>query len=174
MSSVAGHADLSAAARLFGRLLVRELDTETLEELSRPAVRASLRELGIECPSASLEELAAQYCARFVHPRIGYPPVQSLWTTGQYDGAAALAVRAIADASAREPAPGARNAAPDHIGCILLLWAELVHERPELAERLRRDHLQWAQQALAETARDDDFFGSIATATIELLRRLTE
>lgn len=94
--------------------------------------------------------------------------------TGQYDGAAAVAVRAIAKAAALESAPGARGAAPDHIGCILILWAELVHERPDLAERLRREHLSWAPRALAATARDNEFCGSVAAATIELVQRLAE
>ncbi|HEX5050504.1 MAG TPA: molecular chaperone TorD family protein [Planctomycetota bacterium] len=174
MSPAGAHAELVPAARLFGRLLVRELDAPTIAELHGAGVAAALREVGVEPPRATIDELAAAYAARFLHPARARPPVQSLWVTGHYDGDAAVAVRGIAKAAGRELAEGARGAAPDHLGCILLLWSELVHERPELAERLRRDHLTWAPAALAAVVGTADFYGLVASAAARLVQRLCE
>jgi len=98
--------------------------------------------------------------------------VQSLWQGGQYDGDPAVAVRAIAAAAARELAPGSRGAAPDHLGCILTLWADLVEERPELAARLQQDHLAWAPPALAHARTAGGFYSSVAAASAEFVREL--
>ena len=166
--------DLTAAARLFARLLVRELDGATLTELQRPDVIDALRELGIELPaSEELAALAHRYFELFLHPDGSLPPVQSLWRDGQYGGDAAAGVRKIADASGLELAVGARGAAPDHLGCILMLWAELVCERPELAELLVTHHLAWAPGALRHAAQQPDFYGAVCRAIIALVRDLT-
>jgi TorA maturation chaperone TorD len=167
-------AALAPATRLLGRLLVRELDAATLADLQAPATAAALRELGIPVPDAAeLEPLAARYCALFLHPAGGLPPVQSLWLEGQYDGKAAGAVRALAAASGWQLAAGARGAPPDHLGCILMLWAELVPERPELAARLRADHMAWAEGALRDASRTDGFYGALARATTLLVQAIS-
>lgn len=162
------------AAALLGRLLVRELDAETLADLRAPEVASALRDLGIEPPAqADLGALAADYFACFLHPAGTLPPVQSLWQGGQYDGDAAVAVRAIAAASGRELAAGARAAAPDHLGCILSLWADLSEERPQLAARLQRDHLAWGIAALAPVSQTAGFYAAVARSASALLRELT-
>jgi TorA maturation chaperone TorD len=165
---------LVPAARLLGRLLVRELDDATLVELTEPAIAAALADLGIHLPAASaLPQLAADYFDLFVRPASGLPPVQSLWREGQYDGQAAIAVRAIAAAAGRELAEGARGAPPDHLGCILLLWAELCDERPELAVRLAQDHMAWGERALQAAAALTGFHADVARVTVGLLREIT-
>lgn len=167
-------AALAPAARLFGRLLVRELDVATLRELQQDDVRRSLLALGVPLPAErDLEALAAEYCEHLLLPQGERPPVQSLWTEGRYDGDAALAVRTIAAAAARELAPGARGAAPDHAGAVLLLWADLVVERPELADRLRRDHVAWIAPALAGLAQRPGFYGAVARAVRTFAGTLT-
>jgi TorA maturation chaperone TorD len=174
---------LAPAARLFGRLLVRELDRDTLAELREPAVREALVACGIDVPAeAELEPLAERYCAWFLHPAGAPPPVQSLWLHGQFDGDAAQAVRAIAAAAGREQAPGARGAPPDQAGCILLLWADLVGDDPvgeraaaaaaALAARLARDHLGWIRQALLPIAEDPGFYGAVARGASALVEEL--
>lgn len=174
MTEAIPDSELVPAARLLGRLLVRELDADTVRELQHPAVAAALGEVGIPRPEgADLEALALEYFERFLHPAAGLPPVQSLWHGGQYDGEPAVAVRAIAAAAARELAPGARGAAPDHLGCILLLWAELVEARPELALRLQRDHLAWAIRALGPVQAAGGFYGAVAAAAVALIGALT-
>ncbi len=173
MSDAVPDAELAPAARLLGRLLVRELDADTVQELQQPALRGALAEAGVPVPElAAIEALATEYCERFLHPAAGLPPVQSLWQGGQYDGDPAVAVRAIAAAAARELAPGARGAAPDHLGCILLLWADLIETRPELARRLQRDHFAWATRALAPVQAAGGFYGAVAAATVGFVGEL--
>lgn len=165
--------DLTAAARLFGRLLVRELDRDTLSELSSDDIQAALASLSINLPNeAQLAELGNRYFDLFLHPAGSMPPVQSLWRDGQYDAEPAVGIRKIAAAANRELATGARSAPPDHIGCILLLWAELHSERPELAQLLLTHHLAWVEPALQHACADQGFYGAISRATIALVREM--
>lgn len=174
MSDAPSDVALAPVARLLGRLLVRELDADTIVELRQPALAAALDEVGLPVPElAAAEALATEYFERFLHPAAGLPPVQSLWQEGRYDGEPALAIRAIAAAAAYELAPGARGAAPDHLGCILLLWADLVEVRPELARRLQRDHLSWVVRALAPVQAAGGFYGAVAVATTGFVGTLT-
>jgi TorA maturation chaperone TorD len=173
LGDVPANADLAAAARLFGRLLVKELDAATLTELRAPDIQAALTALGIELPSDEQRaELGNRYFDLFLHPEGALPPVQSLWRDGQYDGNHAVGVRKIADAANRELATGARSAAPDHLGCILLLWAELQTERPELAKLLTTHHFAWAELALQHATIDEGFYGAVSRATVSLVREL--
>ena len=79
--------------------------------------------------------------------------MQSLWRNGQYDGDPAAGVRRIAEAANLELTERARGAAPDHLGCVLLLWAELHEARPEFARLLVEHHLPWAELVSATHAR---------------------
>jgi len=173
VSTAEGIADLVPAARLFGRLLVRELDADDLSSLRQEEVAAALLDLGVTPPDPAAEpDLAAEYCALFLHPEGALPPVQSLWTEGRYDGDAAVRVRSIAAAAGLSPSPG--GAPPDHLGCILVLWAELVDAREDLATLLARDHLAWAATALAPAVRRGGFYGEVARAVVELTQVLAE
>jgi TorA maturation chaperone TorD len=166
---------LAPAARLLGRLLVRELDAATVAELAQPEIAAALAELGIALPTPDqLDALAHEYFTLLLHPTEGRPPVQSLWLQDRYDGDAAASVRTIARAAARELAPGARSAPPDHLGCVLLLWAELVDERPELAAHLARDHFAWSERALHALAETPTFYGAVARGAIAFVRAVRE
>ncbi|MFK7741513.1 MAG: molecular chaperone [Planctomycetota bacterium] len=168
---------LAATARLFGRLLVRELDAQTLEELQQSDVRNALAEVGIDVPQAEqLDELAHDWLSCFLHPESMTPPVHSLYRHGSYDGDAAAAVRGIASTAGLEQAAGARNAAPDHIGSILVLWAELTEQRPDLARLLAEQHTEWAEAALQPAIAEPDraFYASVARATCELLPAIRE
>ena len=59
---------LTAAARLFGRLLLRELDAATLEELRQDDVRLALAELDVAVPGdAELPALGQRFFELFLH-----------------------------------------------------------------------------------------------------------
>lgn len=166
MRAVSDVRALAPAARLLARLLLKELDAATLAELARPELAAALAELGLALPAETeLAELGAEYCAAFLHPNDALPPIRSLWSEGRYDGDAAQAVRALARASGRVLAAGARGAPPDHLGCLLALWADLAEEEPEFAAQLAREHLAFAPRALAHLARRTGFYGALAAAT---------
>jgi len=163
-------ASLAPVARLLGRLLVRELDAETLAEWRDPGVAAGLASIGIELPEESrLVDLEAEWFAAFLHPARHLPPVQSLWESGQYDGDAKLAVEGIARAAGLELSDGARGAPPDQLGCLLLLWADLSERDPALAGLLCRAHISWVPRALEPVARDGGFYAAVASAAIELV-----
>jgi len=173
MSAASDDVALAPVARLLGRLLVRELDADTAAELRQPEVREALQAVGITPPGDDvLEALEARYFDLFLHPPRGLPPVQSLWLRGEYDADPAAAVRAIAAAAALEVGTGARGAAPDQIGCILCLWAELVGGRPELAARLQQNHLAWAERALTDACAAGGFYGAVARAAVALVKDL--
>ena len=164
---------LTAAARLFGRLLLRELDAATLEELRQDDVRLALAELDVAVPEdAALPALGQRFFELFLHPDGALPPVQSLWHNGQYDGDPAAGVRRIAEAANLSMTDNARGAAPDHLGCVLLLWAELREPRPELATLLVQHHLAWTEPALQHTLADDGFYGAVCRATLRFVREL--
>ena len=104
---------LTAAARLFGRLLLREFDTATLEELRQDDVRLALAELDVAEPGdAELPALGQRFFELFLHPDGALPPVQSLWHNGQYDGDPAAGVRRVAEAANLSMTDNARGAAP--------------------------------------------------------------
>lgn len=171
---VDAHAALATTARLFGRLLVRELDAATLSELGAAPIRDALAAVGVDLPSPDqLDQLAHEWLHAFLHPENGLPPVHSLYRDGNFDGDPAVAVRKIAKAAGLELAEGARNAAPDHLGCLLLLWADLVTDHPELARLVAEEHLGFADRALAPAIQGDSaFYAAVASAGLDLVRQI--
>ena len=173
MSDEASTWQLAAAARLFGRVLLRELDAATLAELRDPDVADALSALEVAVPhDDELPSLGQRYFELFLHPEAALPPVQSLWRNGQYDCDPAAGVRRIAEAANLELTDRARGAAPDHLGCVLLLWAELHEARPELARLLVEHHLPWAELALQHTLADRGFYGAACRAILSFVREL--
>ena len=166
--------ELRASAQLFSRLLLEEPGAELLQDLNRPAVREALAAVGIEVPAPSESEmLAADFCAHFLYPEGGAPPIQSLWTEGEYEGAPARVVRELATHAGFEfDREVARGAAPDHLGSILWLWSEVVETAPEVARRIEEQHLGWCERALAHVARSDGFYGQVARATTAFVESL--
>ena len=163
---------LNACARLFARLLLFELDRAGWEELRGPELREALAGLGVPWPErfgrGEADRLAVHFLECFLRPETGGPPVQSLWTEGTYEGRAAVAVRKLAEAAGIDFDRGAaRGASHDHLGSILLLWAEVdsaaragtaapgpagAEVCREVAARLERDHLRWALEPLGQVA----------------------
>jgi len=175
-------AALAHAARLFGDLLLFELDADGLARLQAPELRAALEGLGVEVPgfdattpegARSLEELAAAFYAALLSPTGGAPPIASLWLEGRYEGEAAARVADLAALAGIDfDGVAARSAPIDHLGSILILWAEAAGRAPEVADVLASDHLAWAGRPLARIAAGDGFYASLAAATRELVEAL--
>lgn len=167
---------LRATARLFARLLLRELDASLLEHLRLPEVEAALGRLGIVLPDSdrvTLDALAADYFDHFVNPREQAPLIQSLHEGGAYEGDAARAVREIAAAAGVEfDAGAARAVPPDHLGCELLLWDALAARDPEAATEFARRHLAWAVAPLCRNAEGTGFYSGLRAALAALLTEL--
>ena len=168
--------EFGAVARLFGRLLLFEIDERMRSELTQPEVAAALLELGVDTDvlnGADLDALACEYLEIFVQPEEGGPLVQSLWTEGSYEGEAAVAIRKLAEVGAVEfDRDAARGASHDHLGSILWLWAELRLETPELAQHLVQQHLTWAGTPLRRIAEGEGFYAKLADAVLRFLRDL--
>lgn len=169
-------------ARLFGRLLLRELDRPTLVELQAPAISAALSATGIEVPDvdvesadceSALEELGAQFFSQILHPAGRGPLVHSLYREGKYDGDAAADVRKIAKGAGLELADGARGAAPDHLGCLLTLWAELRDRDAEFAQKFAVTHLVWVARSPA-AAGGPGFYGAVLRAVADLCDEIVD
>ncbi|MEM7204173.1 MAG: molecular chaperone TorD family protein [Planctomycetota bacterium] len=162
--------ELIAAARLVARLLLRELDAPTLQELRDPPIAAALAGVGIALPSDDeLEALQAEFVDLFLHPARGAPPIASLWVDGQYEGDRAVALRSVATALGFELDPvGAGGAPADHLGCLLLLWCEAAIHDPTGADHFARAHLDWVPRALAAINGDPGFYGSVGRAATAL------
>ena len=103
MSSTIQHR-LAPVARLFGQLLLQEIDEERRLELTALPLAEALAELGLRvdllAADVDLQELAADFLEVFVKPPTGGPLVQSLWTQGSYEGNAAAAVRGLSSMTA--------------------------------------------------------------------------
>ena len=168
--------DLAAVARLFGRLLLRELDEPLRATLVEEPLAGALSACGLDVGrlhGADLDGLAAEYLERFVRPATGGPLVQSLWTQGTYEGDAAVAARKLAEAAALDfDKEAARGAPVDHLGSLLLLWATSLERQPEVARRIEEEHLAWAVAPLERLAGEDGFYGSLAGAVANLVRSL--
>ena len=145
---------LVALTRWVGETLLRELDGDALAALRAVPVAEALAAHGLELPAeaeedAWLDERAADFHDLFLSPT-GAPLVQSLWQEGRYEGGAAGRVRQLAESLGLSlDAEAARGAAPDHLGCILLLWAEARGRAPEPTRGSARATLRSA----ADTAR---------------------
>lgn len=175
-------AALAHAARLFGDLLLFELDADGLARLQAPELRAALEGLGVEVPTIevataggarALEELAAAFYTALLSPTGGAPPIASLWLEGRYEGEAAARVADLAALAGIDfDSVAARSAPIDHLGSILILWAEAAARAPEVADVLAADHLAWAERPLTRIAAGEGFYPSLAAAALELVDTL--
>ncbi|MEM1448501.1 MAG: molecular chaperone TorD family protein [Planctomycetota bacterium] len=169
---------LAAVARLFGDLLLAELDETRLQGLLEPRARVALAALGIDVPEVrdgGLDELAADYHAAFLQPRGGgAPPVGSLWTEGRYEGALTVRLRELAKSAALEVDPDAvRDAPVDHLGNVLHLWAACIDRAPWVSNELAAEHLAWADAPLARVEDAGGFYGGLAGALRAFLNELS-
>ena len=168
---------LVALTRWVGETLLRELDAGALAGLREASVATALAAHGLELPSeadegAWLDERAADFHDLFLSPT-GAPLVQSLWQEGRYEGGAAAWVRQLAESLGLSlDREAARGAAPDHLGCILLLWSEARGRAPEHEQALVQDHLRWALAPLERLQARGGFYGALARLTAELVEEL--
>ncbi|GIW79014.1 MAG: hypothetical protein KatS3mg105_0821 [Gemmatales bacterium] len=164
-------------AELFGRLLLQEIDAQLLRELRHDEVSKALADVGLflpDLPTAELlDELAAEYCSCFLGPADPVPLIQSVWEGGSYESGPAAAIRQIATQTGIEfDREAARSAPADHLGCILLLWAELVESCSEHAGYLVQHHFAWARRPLQLVARRGGFYGQLCAAVDDLLEHI--
>ena len=165
-------ASARATAQLIGRLLVNELDSKTRAALQQPDTAEALLAAGLDVSSIPpQDELDAQFLDTFLIPKQGGPLVQSLWAEGNYEGQSAVAIRKLAEAAGAEfNKSAARGAAHDHLGCILLLWAEVKESMPEIAQQIAAEHLEWSLEPLDRISKSTGFYPDLAGITAAFIR----
>jgi len=167
-------ATLQAVAELVGRLLLKEVDAELLEQMADPKLAEVFNDMGVDFPTSAnesswLEERGADYHDLFLRPETG-PLVQSLWTQGRYEGDSTVRVRQLAQTAGVEfQRAAARGAAPDHLGCLLLLWARTDGRVQVVADELTGAHLRWAEIPLQRIQTSGGFYGAVATLALTLI-----
>ena len=159
----------AAVYRLLARIWRRELDEQTLAELASGPLRDAFRAAGGSPPETTeageLDALAIDYCRVFLGPASHLPPYQSVWSEGQFQGAAVASLQRYV-----ELFPAGRwdsVAMLDHLGIELEIMACLLEQLTsvsawpdepseefetamlEIARSFFRDHLSWPQPLCA-------------------------
>ncbi len=100
-------------------LWLRELTAERVEELSVPDTAVALRSLPLELPQIddnleeNLLELQIDYCQLLVGPKNHISPVESVWTSQQYQSASVDEMKSFFEVLPQYHAPDRFH---DHIG----------------------------------------------------------
>jgi len=189
---------LSQFYQLLSRVWLNEADAALLELLQSPDVRPLFEEAGGRLPTESenpeerqteeqqkvLDELAIDYCRLLLGPRGHFPPYQSVWQTGQFQGTAVTGMREFIGLLACEPALGVCDTMPDHLAVQLrvmgviadrMATAEAPAARALLVDVARgyfERHLSWPQELLESVAKnaETDFYRSVAQMTEAFLQ----
>ncbi|GAB4135487.1 MAG: hypothetical protein Tsb009_01830 [Planctomycetaceae bacterium] len=179
----------SAVFALLARLWLREVDRPLLDDLLETNLRTAFEDTGGVLPANNnndtLEELAIDYCQLFIGPKHHLPPFQSVWTTGQFQGATVESMNVYLDVANfnRDDIPN--GIMPDHLGVQLLLMSHLLREAAlwpgdsdekqslqELLSTYFTGHLTWAGPLLeaAASKASTDFYRSVIRMTDEFLK----
>lgn len=178
-------AAMTHMAQLFGDLLLFEIDRQMAKQLTTGPVAQMMKELGLRLPpglandNRARNELSADFHEAMLQPQTGEsglvgPLVQSLYTEGSYEGQAKRDVLALAEAANFTfDDERSRQMPPDHLGCLLLFWAEARPISAELGQALEQRHFPWALEPLARLeATGDGFYPRLAGVVRRFLATL--
>ena len=161
-----GEQALASAYRMLASLWLKEVTPAEL-----PVLRASgLLPLGQDGSEIDLIELAAEYQRLF---GFNLPPYESLFIdpSGMLDAPATARLQAAYRLAGWSPPPGARAAAGDHLGLVMLAYSSLDPGSPA-AQRLLHEHLAlWGPVACLSLQRiaPHPLYRQVAELTLELL-----
>ena len=173
--------EMAILLRFLGRLWLRELDaasrSELLGEMAEP-----WQALGGSLPTESLEDLQADFCQLFSHPKSYIAPFQSVWTTGQLDGRPAQSMRQYLRETGYESQIGVDEVS-DHLGLQLDLAGWMLSQVgsegdglvQEVATRFVAEHLSWPLPMLERgelSVAQTDFYRSLMRITRDTLELL--
>lgn len=171
--------------RLLARLWQREVNTDLLRVLRTPALSEAFVAVGGVLPdddSATIEQLAIDYCQLFVGPTNHLPPFQSVWEIGQLDGTRTVSMQQFCEIVGYDTNQLPSGMLLDHLGVqldvmahILQLVSECEHDHLEDLLELGRcyffEHLLWTTDLLAaaEAQAATEFYRSLAMLTHQFL-----
>ena len=173
------NAGRSGVYRLLGRLWLREVDAPLLNQLSDGVLGETFVAAGGVSPAPvtgeTVESLAVDYCQLFLGPSGHFPPYQSVWEAGQFEGEAAKSVREFAEVVRYDPTGVLPGGMVDHLGVQLDLMGYLLsgglaaedHVIEEVSNAFYSSHLAWPDTLLSATAEraKTAFYRSMLTLT---------
>ncbi len=176
----------AAVYRLLSRLWRSEVDETLLLDLTSGDMRDAFVQAGGQLPNdtsaATIDELAFDYCQLFLGPSSHLPPYQSVWTEGQFQGAAIASMTQYIDLLNTDQ--WADETMLDHLWIELDVMANLLDQRAsatdspealalstEITATFFRDHLSWPIQlcTIAAERAQTDFYRSMVEVTSEFL-----
>ena len=178
--SCAENPNLRAAARVFGLLLLREVDDQLLEEFGSPELLQWFAQQGLPMPAPgdkkAQDALAAEYFEALINPKDATPPVHSLAIGGGYEGDPAAGIRRVAKELGAELSPEASRGAPvDHLGSELMLWSEIAARSPHSAPAFAKEFLSWAPAwCHARAGKTTGFYHSLFRMTADFAGVIVE
>lgn len=176
----------AAVYRLLARFWRAELDAELLRELQTGASSEAFRAAGGIVPSGGaesdvLDQLAIDFCQLFVGPSGHLPPVQSVWSEGQFERQAAVSLRRYLDVIGDQAGWLSQNPL-DHLAVQLDIMGFVVEQSvpaptdqteslDELAKCFYRDHVAWARTLCESAARrcQTEFYRGVIKMTSDFL-----
>ena len=182
MNVAAEHSTAIAGTyRLLARLWLREVDTPFLDSLMQAPLSNAFTAAGGSLPedasASTLEELSVDYCRLFLGPARHFPPFQSVWERGQFQGEAVQSMNQYLSIANYET-----ELMPDHLGVQLDVMAEILEaltpdaQNPNAIVDLARcyfgTHLPWTDplfdSAIEQTT--TDFYRSVIEMTRDFLK----
>ena len=181
----------SGLYRLLARLWLREVDGPLLHRLCAGARGEAFLGAGGVVPEPvgreTVETLAVDYCQLFLGPSRHFPPYQSVWQGGQFEGEACSSVRQFGEVVHYDGSSVAPGVMVDHLGVQLDLMGHALQEAAveevatdhvatdhveQFAEAFFAAHLKWPEPLLAAAAEraQSDFYRSVVTITADFLR----
>ncbi|REK22859.1 MAG: hypothetical protein DWQ42_16235 [Planctomycetota bacterium] len=176
----------SGMYRLLARLWLQEVDAALLAELCRQPLGEAFVAAGGVLPAASdevttvLEPLAVDYCRLFIGPSDHLPPYQSVWQTGQFQGATIPSLEAFIDVIGYDVDRLPSGTMLDHLGVQLDMLGHVLGEVAtmpsdeawQIADAFFYAHLRWPIELL--TAAADRADSPFYRAVVEMTRAFLE
>ena len=173
----------SGLYRLLARLWLREADVHLLHQLGSGALGEAFLNAGGVLPALvtgeTVEDLAVDYCQLFLGPSQHFPPYQSVWQAGQFEGEASKSVREFAEVVRYDATAAAPGGMVDHLGVQFDLMGHLLAADGDTTEAVIDEmaavffaaHLMWPGTLLdaAQTRAQSEFYGSMLALTQSFL-----
>lgn len=154
----------------FSRVLLIELDVETIRVYQDEELRETLKSLGIIVPAEAdddtVEDLAIDYCKILIGPKDFCPPFQSVWESGHMQSYVVDSM----DEYLQVVQPVSDQSIKDHAGLqmelmSLILRYEADHDGQSegLAQSFYRNHIAWMDKLFRRAAglADTDFYKTV-------------
>lgn len=172
----------AAVYRLLGRLWLKEIDEQGLRDLRTPPLRTAFVAAGGALPPGdadgkTLEDLAVDYCQLFVGPSGHLPPHQSVWTEGQFQGEASVALQTQYRALKLPPPAGMADHLGELLNCMGVIIERLAEETSvtpsdlDAAGQFFNQRLGWTDKLckLAAERAQSTFYRGVVSMTHDFL-----